>query len=214
MIGVVLGAVFLALQAGPWPLIWSGSAFLVGLASLVLMAPGRARVKSIPAERVETRSVETVAVAEPEVEAAEEPVGESAAAAQAHRAAQRAAAEQRERARVLAKARAQARESARAAATSGGLVAEAAPASTSVRKASPAVTSTGDASMLNVSAKRDVAAKGETDAARSVPAAPTRAKREREVDPALEAIRHMGVVGDTSEGSLDLDAVLRRRRVS
>jgi hypothetical protein len=104
LLGALVGIGFAVGGSGIAILIWSGLVFVTSLGALVLLAPGRVRVRSIDAERVTAQAERAFDTA-----AAEEPVatGETEQAASAHAAAQRAAAERIERARALARARAE-----------------------------------------------------------------------------------------------------------
>lgn len=182
LVGVLVGVGF-ALAGQAAVLGWSALVLATALGALVLLAPGRTRVPAIPAEHVATAAVPVVAE-EPAAEAPEAEAVDPSVAAQAHAAAQQAAAERIERARALARARSE----------------------------RPAPRENQPDSMLLREARAQVArARGEEPAAT---AAPTAAEREAAAARAAarDRLRGMGVVGDTSDGLPDLDAVLRRRR--
>lgn len=208
LLGVLLGAGVAIAGSGGLVLLWSAALFAAALAGLILLAPGRAAVAPISDEQ-------TVA---PEISSAHVPdqivaTGETAESNAAHVAAQRAAADRIERARALARARA--------------------------RSGRPPVRENQQDSMLLQEAREQVArAQGgqvqgvgaleadeaDTDrvrATRATHANDTRDQKRVQARPkahqrheheARARLNQMGIVGDTSEGMPDLDAVLRRRR--
>ena len=194
---MLVGAGTLIAGLGPALLLGSVAAVTVALGVLVLLAPGRVRHVEINAERIVPSPATRVAAAAPAVEAVDR-------GAEKHAAAQAAAAARIERARAMARARAE-----------GASVAGAG----------------GSASMKNqpesilLERELNAAPKAEKSAAAAVPAAAAPAAAPAAPRPASaqaralaaeiaasERLRKMGVVGDTSDGALDLDAVLRSRR--
>lgn len=204
--GMLVGTGFVFAGQGWMVLVGAGLGFIAALGGLVLMAPGRVKMVEIPAEQiVESVPARTaLRVDEGVVEA-----GEDRAVA-AHAAAQAAAAARIERARAMARARAerpaalrnqpqsmlleQAREQVLAARPG----AAAAPAAAAEREAEEAV----HAAEAAERSARAAAAQARAQAA---------ADRSQQLATA-ERLRKMGVVGDPSEGMLDLDAALRQRR--
>lgn len=181
-IGVLLGAGLAFAGAGSILLTASAVGVVVGFGTLMLLAPGRVRVQPIEAEQVESTDSKPVA-AEPVAE----PVatGETDAAAKAHAAAQQAAAER------IAAAQAKARS----------------------RAARPAPRENQPDSILLQEAREQVLQHRQAEAEVAArPEAPAASTRDRAAEQRAAAIARMGVVGDTSEGMPDLDAVLRRRR--
>lgn len=178
-----------------------GSALLtVGLAAaaaavgaLVLLAPGRVKHVEIDAEHY----IQTVP-ATAEVRVA--PIESVDRAAEAHAAAQAAAAARIDRARAMARARAE------------GPVAK-----------PERLQNKPDSILLSVSNDEAQAAPTHTPSsgqspktevvAPQVAAAPaTQTPKQAEAAAVAKRLNNMGVVGDTSDGMLDLDAVLRTRR--
>jgi len=202
--GVLVGLGFLAAGQGMTVLAISSLAVLASAGGLVLMAPGRVRAAEIPAERVEP----TVARAVDAAPESAEPFAPSDETAAAHAAAQTAAAARIERARALARARA-----ARPAAPElrnrpESMLLEQAPrkAAEAGTREAPRVETPAAASVARSSAARP-------SAAPTSPAAPERPASAAERRPSqADRLRQMGVIGDTSDGMLDLDAALRTRR--
>lgn len=202
---VLVGAGFVFAGQGWAVLGIGGLAFAAALGALVLMAPGRVRMVEIPEERL----AETVRPEAPPVAEVRDAEGSADQAVAAHAAAQAAAAARIDRARALARARArahdegpaamqnqpqsilleQAREQVRAARMQGEQRDPAEVASTAMR-----------ADEMRSAVERSAAA-----------AAAVAAQRSQQLA-AAERLRQMGVVGDPSEGMLDLDAALRQRR--
>lgn len=190
--GVLIGAGVAAVGQGFTVLLASLAAFAASTGALVLLAPGRVRIVDIPAETQAPASASRVAQAE----ATDADHGAEAARA-AHLAAQAAARAQIERARALARARAEASAPLRNRPDSIFLEAVrdgAAPSETARVPVEPAMDTTRASS----------AAGRNTESARrsATTAAASTAAR----------LSQMGVIGDTSEGRLDLDAALRARR--
>ena len=224
VIGVLIGAGFAIAGSGAAVLAWSALLFSLGLGALVLLAPGRARMREVPAERVErpARDVDVVEVPEDGAHPAEDP----AASAQAHAAAQRAAAERIARAQARARARTttpapprenqpdsillrEAREQvARERASREQASRPTLPMSRPAAPASAQHVSPQPASAQAASGARQAPAPG----ARQAPAPAPGAGPQGQQEAARARLREMGVVGDTSEGMPDLDAAIRRRR--
>ena len=205
LLGALVGAGLAIAGSGAAMLVWSAALFATALAGLVILAPGRARMHSIPAERV----VDT-GVARSEAPAEDLAIGETDASAAAHQAAQRAAAERIERARAMARARAQApRQTARVNQPDSMLLRE----SGQSRGAAPAGAATPAAPAASAAAAP--ASSRSQAPAPAVPQTPRSAAQARvnaEQLAARERLSQMGRVGDTTVGMPDLDAVLRRRR--
>lgn len=214
LLGALVGVGFAVAGSGAAVLVWSGLVFFASLGALVLMAPGRVRMEPIAAEQVAPVETEPEPVAQ-QIEA----TGETEQSAAAHAAAQRAAAERIERARALARARAE-RPAARENQPDSMLLREAREQVARERGEQSSVGEPGGgpadrpdpasrAGAAPLSSEASPAA-GEAAApsVRRAPASSVSAQQRA----ARERLRQMGVVGDTSEGLPDLDAVLRRRR--
>ncbi|UTX52623.1 hypothetical protein [Leucobacter aridicollis] len=198
LVGSLVGLGMLIAGIGPAVLLWSLLAFTVGLGTLVLLAPGRAKLAPIAAEQ------EAVAktVDEPVFEKVSA-TGETRDSAAAHAAAQRAAADRIERARTLARAR-----EARAYAPR-----ENQPDSILLREVREQV-----ARQRRIEAGSEQPATGN----QATPAAKDRAAatapgvstggQAQSRSAANSRLSQLGVVGDTADGMPDLDQVLRRRR--
>lgn len=184
-----------------------GSALLLGglaataaaLGALVLLAPGRVKHVEIDAEHfAETVRAEPSAEPERRLETVDR-------AAEAHAAAQAAAAARIDRARAMARAR--------AAGVSTATTLSGAPGSVDGVRNQP------ESMLLEGKARASDAPAPAAEAAAAAPVATAAAERLAERAPrpqaapsGAERLRRMGVVGDTSDGMLDLDAVLRTRR--
>ncbi len=184
-----------------------GSALLLGgmaaaaaaLGALVLLAPGRVKHVEIDAEHfAETVRAEPSAEPERRLETVDR-------AAEAHAAAQAAAAARIDRARAMARAR--------AAGVSTATTLSGAPGSMDGVRNQP------ESMLLEGKAQVSDAPTQASEAAAAAPVAPAgaerladRAPRAQAAPAGAERLRRMGVVGDTSDGMLDLDAVLRTRR--
>lgn len=186
IIGALVGVGMLIAGIGPAVLLWSLLLFSAGLGSLVVLAPGRAKLAPIPAEQVETPAAEPA----PLPDFAEQPVTEEVSSADAHAAAQRAAAERIERARTLARAR-----EARAAAPRENLP---------------------DSMLLREVREQVARERGTAPSQLSQPAKPSQQAKQAPpaASTGRSSLSDLGVVGDTSEGMPNLDQVLRRRRNS
>ena len=187
----LVGAGTLIAGLGPALLLSAVAAVTVALGVLVLLAPGRVRHVEIDAERIAPSPEARVAAPAATVETVDR-------GAQKHAAAQAAAAARIERARAMARARA---EGASAAGAGGSSPMKNQPESILLERGHEAVP------------KVD---KTEKPSAPAVPAASRPASAQARAlaaeIAASERLRKMGVVGDTSDGALDLDAVLRNRR--
>ncbi len=165
--------------------------FTATIGALVLMAPGRVRHVPIAAEQA-------VEVALNNREDRESPikVAESAeAAVAAHAAAQAAAAVRIERARAMARARAE----------RPGTAMKNQPESILLHHAPR-----GEAQVT--SSKVVPAARPEATVDLASTSTPASAGQRSQQLAGAERLRRMGVIGDTSDGGLDLDEVLRQRR--
>lgn len=180
--GVLVGIGFLAAGQGVTVLAVAGLAFIAALGGLTLMAPGRVKVAEIPEERIVLETAAR-AVAVAEPDAA---IAADHDTAVAHAEAQAAAAERIARARAMARARATAR-----------------PAAPEMRNRTDSIL----LEQIRAGQARFVEdQRAETEARRRAEAS------ERRRADAADRLSRMGVVGDTSDGSLDLDAALRTRR--
>ena len=209
LIGALVGIGFAVAGSGVAILVWGGLVFFASLGALVLMAPGRVRLEPIAEEQVEP--AEPASDDEQRVVATRD-TGQEAAA---HAAAQQAAAARIERARALARARAD-RPTARENQPDSMLLREAREQTVRDRGAqSPAAAAadpqSGTAATAASAPSEDAANAGVPSVgavSRRAPAAGPSAQQRA----AQERLRQMGVIGDTSGGMPDLDAVLRRRR--
>lgn len=225
LVGALVGAGLAVAGSGIAMLAWSGLVFATSLGALVLLAPGRARVRTIADELVENGAAPAPAheIVEPEVQVGADELDSGRIA---HAAAQRAAAERMERARALARARAE-RPAARENQTDSillrdlreqvGRVATGGPAAAGERAASTASSAGGgsrpEASAAAPIAPRPAAPQNAREAGEARRAARrTPSARDAQQAAARERLSRMGVVGDTSQGMPDLDAALRRRR--
>ncbi|WP_152485682.1 hypothetical protein [Leucobacter chironomi] len=232
LLGALVGAGLATAGSGVAILIWSGLVFAASLGALVLLAPGRARVRSIEAERVAVQTAPEPASTIAEAPAA---TGETERSAAAHAAAQRAAAERIDRARALARARAE-RPATRENQTDSILLREARAQVSAARGAGQtgagAADGAGAAGAAGASGTAGASGAGaEAAASSAIPARPSAPLTAREAGEARRAARRtpgasksaqeqaarerlqqMGVIGDTSQGMPDLDAALRRRR--
>lgn len=186
IVGVLVGIGLLVAGVGPAVLLWSLLSFTVGLGTLVVLAPGRAKLEPIVAEQIdETRPVATEAFDHAAA------TGATTDSVEAHASAQRAAAARIERARAAARAR-----EIRATAPRENQV-----DSMLLREVREQV-----AREQRLNAPAASALSGEVAASSAAPA--TR----KPTAPAGTKLSELGVVGDTSVGMPDLDQVMRRRR--
>jgi len=222
LVGALVGAGLAVAGSGAALLGWSVLVFVTSMGALVLLAPGRARVRSIEAERV---AMQERPVAAAPVE--DEPIatGETERTAEAHAAAQRAAAERIDRARAMARARAErpvVRENqtdsillrearAQVGAARAGAAKAADPALSDPSRSAGAPADRPSSAPIPVRPAAPANAREAGDARRAARRAPGAAVSAQE-NAARERLRQMGVIGDTSSGLPDLDAALRRRR--
>lgn len=195
----LVGAGTLIAGIGPALLLGAVAAVAVALGVLVLLAPGRVRHVEIDAEQIaparETRvAVEAVATTTVDRRA------------EMHAAAQAAAAARIERARALARARAEGAAGAR-----GSSSLKNQPESILLEHGNETSSAPSAAARENRVARPE-AVHSEAQAAPTRRPASAQARALAAEIAASERLRQMGVVGDTSDGALDLDAVLRSRR--
>lgn len=190
------------------------------LGGLVLLAPGRVKVPEIVAE---TRAQETAAEVR-QAPAEEEPSQFEQSFTQEHRLSQEQAAERIARARAMARARnvSQVRENQ----PDSMLLAE---ARAQVRAARVAAAETQSRSVSRpdaapVTPKTNAGASPKTSNAvssrqphpTSAPSKPAQTAARSHINDerqaAIARLRQMGIVGDTSDGAVDLQAAIRRRR--
>lgn len=213
VIGVLVGAGLALAGSGAAVLGWSALITCASFGGLLLMAPGSAKVAPLPVPEAEP----VAPAAEPEFvdhEFVEEAGEDTTATAAAHAAAQQAAAARIARARALARARAE-RPAARTNQPDSMLLAE---AKRQLRE-QRATDESSARSAGTSSAAPERGENGARPAAQSQSSAPARttltpaeeAARSQQLAAAAR-LRQMGVVGDTSEGMPDLNALLRRRR--
>lgn len=203
LIGSLVGAGAAFAGVGIAPLIWALLVTATSLGALVLLAPGRGRTEALT---VEIEVCDEAAQLPAQVAAAEQT--DTAAQAEAHRRTQQVAAARIERARALARARAT-KPTPRENQADSMLLREADAAVTDVKDTAAAA---GGAVAAEPTGSQEAAP---TTASHVVEhsrprSAPPRNTPQQEA--ARERLRQMGVVGDTSEGMLNLDDVLRRRR--
>lgn len=203
LMAVLIGAGTLIAGLGPAVLVSAFAAAVGALGVLVLLAPGRVKHVEIEAERVVPKARRAPVVTAPATETVDRSV-------EAHAAAQAAAAARIARAKAMARARAEGGAAAmqnqpesmlleRSDAT--GTVAAAAASAAPGTPAAPAATAATapPAATAAPSAEQMERVKAQARAAAAEVAA-------------SERLRQMGVIGDTSDGALDLDAVLKNRR--
>ena len=195
--GVLVGLGFLAAGQGVQVLAIAGLAAAASFGALVLMAPGRAKAVEIPAEQVAHVPAPASAV---------EPAGVAVAdqSVELHAAAQAAAAERIERARAMARARAERPAAPTMRNQPDSMLLE------EVRRQLANGSATAKDRTLRVAAASAAAAAPASESG-SAAAAPAPQRRQ---PAAADRLSRMGVVGDTSDGALDLDAVLRTRRAA
>ena len=205
LVGVLMGAGIGVAGQGLALLLASASVFVAAMGGLVLLAPGRVKVAEIPAEQAVVAAVQVV---QHQAVAMAEPRGVSAAAA-AHAAAQAAARARSEHARAMARTRAE-RPAAWQNQPNSILLEQVLEQARVDRAGVEAAVGSG---ALN-SQPEAIAPESVVSTTNSPQlAASTAAAQARSQELATaERLRKMGVVGDTSEGMLDLDAVLRARR--
>lgn len=186
-------------------LIAGAAVFVASLAVLVMLAPGRAKLVEIPAEELST-----AVAAKPSAVATETTSTEAdGRAAAAHAAAQAAAAARIDRAKAMARARAE-RSSQLQVQNQGDsmlLTTVAEDAGQGSARRAAAVQQTRQ-QVSDEDHATDSATIVDSETAGQAAASPARATRV----PAPSRLSEMGVVGDTSDGALDLDSVLRNRR--
>lgn len=217
LVGALVGVGFAVAGSGVAVLVWCGLGFCASLGALVLLAPGRVRVDPISAEQVEPVAP-VPDVAQPSVASEADD-----AASAAHAAAQLAAAARIERARALARSRAE-RPTVRENQPDSMLLREAerdpARRGAAARAGAGAGAGTGAAAGADPTPSADRVQPARAEARTGEPragaaATPRRAPAQgptAQERAARERLRQMGVIGDTSAGMPDLDAVLRRRR--
>lgn len=210
ILGTLVGAGLALAGAGAALLLWSVATFAAAFATLVLLAPGRIRVQvpqaeqdlvsAIPERREQAVSQQRVAQPDP-----------LAQAAAAHAAAQRAAAAERRIAKQRALARQQ-RPAPRVNQPDSMLLTEArelarAEAAREVRET---ITQAEEAVRSGAREAREVRERAAER--KQVNARQVRQEAVSVQDEVAARLAAMGVVGDTSEGRLDLGEVLQRRR--
>lgn len=194
VLGALIGAGVAVAGSGFALLVCAGAVFAASLGALVLLAPGRVR-----SHRAQAAEVEVPVVADVQ-DTPREVVVESAPSRAAHEAAQRVAAERIQRAKALARARA---------AQPAGR--ENQPDSMLLREAEKRKEAQAEAASASVANETE----GESTVSSQAPSPARRAPmsaEELEQLAARKRLSQMGVVGDTSVGMPDLDAVLKRRR--
>lgn len=202
VVGMLVGTGFAVAGSGAGMLVGALALFAASSGALVLLAPGRSRVHTIPAEQMTTAIATAVVESAPQPEPEVDPT----VAAAAHAEAQRAAAERIERARALARARAE-RPAQKVNQTDSMLLREVRQQlAQSAAEASPARAAASAAAEEHQ--RQQERARDEERQRAAVRAREVQAQR----DAASDRLRRMGVVGDTADGLPDLDAALRRRR--
>ena len=195
IIAAVVGVGTLIAGMGPALLLSGLGAFVLSSAVLVLLAPGRAKLVDIPAEHLSTATQSA-----PRTRVVSQAHDDNAElrAAEAHAAAQAAAAARIDRARALARARAE-RQQATLHNQANSMLLQAARDQVRVQE-------------LNAEDRRNAEARtAEVRTAEARTPAARGTSRQQQAQPSFS---QMGVVGDTSEGMLDLDQVLRNRRIA
>ncbi|MGK0714995.1 hypothetical protein [Leucobacter sp. W1153] len=202
--GVLIGAGVAVAGQGFALLIASAAVVAAATGGLVLLAPGRVKIAEIPAEQAVVAAVHP----QPQPVVASEPRGVSAAVA-AHAAAQAAARARSEHARAMARARAEkpaARQN-----QPNSILLEHVLQQARVDRADAEVTVTSGAPLSRPASAAPVDSAPLANPSQPAASAAAAQVRSQELATA-ERLRQMGVVGDTSKGMLDLDAVLRARR--
>lgn len=205
LVGVLMGAGIGVAGQGLALLLASASVFAAAMGGLVLLAPGRVKVAEIPAEQAVVAAVQVV---QHQAVATAEPRGVSAAAA-AHAAAQAAARARSEHARAMARTRAErpvARQN-----QPNSILLEQVLEQARVDRAGAEATVGSAALNRQPEAVAPEPVVSSTNSPQNAGSTAAAQARSQELATA-ERLRKMGVVGDTSEGMLDLDAVLRARR--
>lgn len=213
---VLIGAGMLIAGLGPSLLLGSLAVSVAAVGALFLLAPGRVKHIEIEAEIAEPVAPPTLQSSAPQQ------VTASSGSAEAHAAAQAVAAARIARARALARARAQVGTPAMHNQADSILLEQeaATPEARRDRTASaPAAQQapTVAAEVLETVADRQAAETTAADrqVAEATAATAAAQARVRAAEIATkERLRQMGVIGDTTDGALDLDAVLRHRRAS
>lgn len=211
--GVFVGAGFAIAGSGAALLLGASLLGAIGAGVLVLLAPGRVRVQPIAAETIETPATQTV-ISDDEAVEANDTADDAAAAA--HAAAQRAAAARIARARALARSREGQTTAAMENQTDSILLREARAQVAEARRAQPGQTAeplTQDAEQLAAQARQSAQAAAQAERQRAdEQALEATVKRRAESNARSDRLQAMGIIGDTADGSLDLDEVFRRRR--
>ena len=217
LIGSLVGIGVAVAGVGVATLVWSLLVTVTSMGALVLLAPGRGRAKVLPVEVEVCDEAAQLPVQVTEVEEVD-----TVAQAEAHQRAQKLAADRIERARALARARASKpapRENQADSMLLGepGAVAVSAAAEKSAPAAkAPAAQAHADSAQAGAGhGGAGHAGAGHAAAQHSAEHTRPRSSPPRNTpqqEAARERLRQMGVVGDTSDGGLNLDDVLRRRR--
>ncbi|WP_026139539.1 hypothetical protein [Leucobacter salsicius] len=201
LIGMLVGIGVAIAGVGSATLVWSVLVTATSLGALVLLAPGRGGAKVLP---VEIEVCDEAAQLPAQIAEVEEV--DTVAQAEAHQRAQRTAAARIERARALARARAE-KPAPRENQADSMLLREAGAAEAAVPAAQ---TPAAQAPAAEERAGQAHVASPHASEHPRPRSAPPRNTPQQEA--ARERLRQMGVVGDTSDGALNLDDVLRRRR--
>ncbi|MGO3146054.1 MAG: hypothetical protein ACTIJ6_00080 [Leucobacter sp.] len=205
-VGALMGAGMMIAGIGPAVLLWSLLAFTVGFGTLVLIAPGRAKLEPIAAEQEVLAEAPMAATS-----STDEERGEREDSVLAHQHAQQSAAQRIQRARTLARSREIRAAAPRENQHDSILLREVREQAARAHQDAAAATATASAAKpVSVSHQ----ARSSKPAAPATPttAAPTPATPTPAAVPG--GFSQLGVVGDTSEGMPDLDQVMRRRRTA
>ncbi|QIM19232.1 hypothetical protein G7066_12835 [Leucobacter coleopterorum] len=206
LLGLLVGVGAAIAGSGTIILLWSGALFAAALAGLMLLAPGRVAATPVVTAQVTEPEVVSLPVAE-EIVA----TGETAESSAAHAAAQRAAAERIERARALARTRARSGQPTLLENQQDSMLLQEAREQVA-RTQSLAADSVQAVDPAEVERNRAAQAEQATFAREQARTQAQKRAQQAQENEARVRLSQMGVVGDTSEGMPDLDAVLRRRR--
>lgn len=193
LMAVLIGAGTLIAGLGPAVLLAALAAAVGALGVLVLLAPGRVKHVVIEAEQVAPKPKRAPVPAAPVVETVDRSV-------EAHAAAQAAAAARIARAKAMARARAE----------SHAANLQNQPESILLERSEDVASTVAAPSAAPAAAAPSVSAPAPS--AEQLERVKAQARAAAAELAASERLRQMGVIGDTSDGALDLDAVLKSRR--
>ena len=219
VLGALIGAGVAIAGSGTAVLTWASLVGATSIGALVLLAPGRGRAKVSPLElevcdeAAQIPAQAAVVTPDPAAIAAE-----AEASLAAHREAQRGAAERIELARALARARA--KDAAvnaprqRVNQPESMLLKQApTPAEIAAKAAADAEPFIQQDPRVTQQLRREARLEAERERVERSVAGPARQAPSAAESQASARLKSMGVIGDTSEGALDVGGALRRRRI-